>query len=285
VSRSSGKLPVTVVGIAGGTSVGKTTMMLMATAELIARSKDKQATMIAEIDTGDQRIAFDREMQRLATGMTVAPTSGSVPDAFILRVERQKSRSLLYLYDAPGEEFSHIDTFSQHQWLQRADGLMLLVDPAPLPGFIAKTGGLPNPEVQASKTPLNDVVNSCIAGAEKMMARRSSEGLSVPLAVVITKADLEAVKRRVGDLSIGISDGAACRSALWEWGAGGAMQTIEKRFSNVRYFACSALGRTPSEKNTSPFSSYGVLNPLLWILKGTDLPKATNQRRAGREGT
>ncbi|MCX5884405.1 MAG: hypothetical protein NT096_00580 [Proteobacteria bacterium] len=271
-------MPVTVVGIAGGTSVGKTTMMLMATAELIASSRDKQAGIVAEIDTAEQRILFDRERRRLESGVTVAPTSGSVPDAFILRVKYQKCRSLLYLYDAPGEEFSHIDTFSQHQWLQRADGLMLLVDPASLPGFIKQVGCIPDPEVQASKTPLTDVVNSCIVASEKMIGMQSGEGSSVPLAVVITKADLEAVKQRVGNFSVGINNGDLCRHALCEWGAGSAMQTVEKRFSNIKYFACSALGRTPSKKNTAPFSAYGVLDPLLWILEGTDSLKSTNQR-------
>jgi len=252
-----------VVGIVGGTSVGKTTMMLMAIQQLMlmSRSRDQGASISAEIDTSDQRVIFDREWRRLEKGVTVAPTSGSVPDAFILRLKHHQRETLLYLYDAPGEQYSRIESFSQHQWLQSAHGLMLLVDPTSLPGFAADAGH-PDLEDQPSKTPLDDVISSCVAAARKMKQQ------ATPLAVVITKADVKGVRHRLGDISHISPD--ACVSALARWKADSATKNIARHFSNVCYFACSPLGRSPDGKNTAAFTPQGVLDPLVWILDNAD---------------
>jgi len=266
ISPSAGKLPPVLVGIAGGTSAGKTTTMLMAIAQLTGRVPNAQTEAVAEIDTPDQRAIFEREWKRLSQGMTVAPTTGSVPDAFILRLDHGRQKSLLYLYDAPGEQYSRIDRFSRHQYLQHVKGLMLLVDPAGLPRFVAEAGR-PAPEVQASATPLDDVARSTVAAVEKMVERGTSKRLPVPLAVVIAKADLDAVKRRVGDPAVRPPDGAACRDALLTWGAGPALQNLESNFAQLRYFACSALGRIAKAGENRPFEACGVLGPLLWVLE------------------
>jgi hypothetical protein len=271
-SRSSGKLPVAVVGIVGGTSVGKTTMMLMTIAKLMSPPHDGSNGIRAEIDTDDQRAIFEREWGRLQRGEMVAPSSGSVPDAFILRLKHSQKQSLLYLYDAPGEQFQNIDTFSQHQYLQVAAGLLLLVDPASLPGFVEGSKSIAA-EVQASQgseTAIAKVVNTCIAATQKMMPQTSDQRLGLPLAVIITKADMKAVTEQVGDITLGSPDSAVCTKALRSWRADSVVQMLEKNFSNVRYFACSALGRTPNKENTTPFTAYGVLDPLLWILDGSN---------------
>jgi len=269
VSRSSGKLPVSVIGIVGGTGVGKTSMMLMAVANLMTGSQDGSAEINAEIDTPDQRFIFEREWEKLKVGQTAEPTQGSVPDAFILRLNHGQHKSLLYIYDAPGEQFEHIDLFTPHQYLERANGLMLLVDPRSLPGF-GDYAGRVAPVAGRSRTQFENVVNSCISAAERMVAHGSDGRLAMPLAVIVTMADIEAVARRVGDVTAGPSDSDACRRALIEWRGGPSVTTLESHFSKVCYFACSALGRTPNETNTAPFKSYRVLDPLTWILYGVD---------------
>ncbi len=48
--------------------------------------------------------------------------------------------------------------------------------------------------------------------------------------------------------------------------AGNTVRTLEQRFAGVRYFGCTALGRAPDPRNTSPVRPAGVAEPLLWLL-------------------
>jgi len=54
--------------------------------------------------------------------------------------------------------------------------------------------------------------------------------------------------------------------ALEQLGEKRSVQAVDLKFANVRYFACSSLGRTPDPGNTSPFEATGVVEPLLWLL-------------------
>jgi hypothetical protein len=262
VSRSSFKLTTNTVAVIGGKSVGKTSMILMMAHELLDYSDTKQYR--AEIDTPEQRMYYEREWKLLSSGRTVAPTSGSVPDAFILRLSIKGNKSLLYLYDSAGEQFTRISSLSQHAYLQKICGIIILVDPLSLPRYsLADGNDLDNqPGSMRSIVPFKEIVEPLL----NISNRFYSENPNLPVAIVITKADIPLVKNILGDILAGKIAGDKCRNALCAWGAGTELMSIEAKFKNVNYFACSALGRIPDMENKAPFSAYGVLDPLFYVL-------------------
>jgi hypothetical protein len=281
VSRSAFRLPARVVAVVGGKSAGKTTMIHMAVQELLAGGAESAAPLSAQIDTPEQEKVFEDVWRgRLSRGERVVPTSGSVPDAYVLQVTHREGtrarRELVYLYDAPGEQFESIDSFSEHQYLRRVCGILLLVDPASLGGFRKKARGIPQ-EMGGSATPLGDVVGPMRTVVKKMVAADQASGL--PVAVVLTKADHPLVRERVGGVGSEATDGRTCRAALCEWGADAEVADLEAMFRGVRYFACSAQGRMYSDANPAPFAGQRVLEPLTWLLTGAGLPQTQGATR------
>jgi len=70
---------------------------------------------------------------------------------------------------------------------------------------------------------------------------------------------------------------ARCREALARLGEGASLRALEQKFTRLRFFACTALGRMPDPRNLRPFESRGVAEPLLWLLEA---PLATEEARA-----
>jgi hypothetical protein len=58
---------------------------------------------------------------------------------------------------------------------------------------------------------------------------------------------------------------------VWDWFR---YRALEQTFARARYFGCSALGRTPDPRYSSPFQPRGVVEPLLWLLHLDRVPRA-----------
>jgi hypothetical protein len=136
-----------------------------------------------------------------------------------------------------------------------------------------------------SETPFSDTVSVLISGINQMLVRRPTDPCGVPLAVVIAKADALPVDDFpfLANLVTSASNphdealNARCRQALEKLGEGGSVRALEQKFSNIQYYACSALGRSAAFGNNSAFQPRGVLEPLLWLLK----LEAPGKERAG----
>jgi hypothetical protein len=119
--------------------------------------------------------------------------------------------------------------------------------------------------LRPSQTPLDNVVFSTIATLRRIRFNGSQRN-SLPLAIVITKADAKSVQEVLGDIKHQLPTTEQCEEALIQWGAPNSLQLIRQNFKTIRFFACSALGRTPREGDHSPFKGYGIGEPLQWIL-------------------
>lgn len=275
ILSSIGELSERPVAIVGGPSTGKTVFLRQATRQLQARLGALPGSTV-RIDSEEQKRNLEYDLALLDRGQVVAKTAGDVMEAFglALRMPKRKLHWLLYLYDAPGEHFLTRERFGQKQIIQHLAGIVLLVDPFSLSGLSDYTDRLGG-ELQPSQTPFHDVVAVLIAGVNQMLVRRSTDKCNVPLAVVMSKADAiptsdfpfladlcpshgERTDRALSD---------RCRTGLEKLGAGGSIRALEHRFSNVRYFACSALGRTPTLRDPNPFQPVGVAEPFLWMLE------------------
>lgn len=264
-AETGGRVPERLVAIVGGPSTGKTCYQTMLVRELTREEKGNPAPITAEIDNPQDREQWDREGPLLERGEAPPKTQEGVPQAFTLLIRFKRRHYRLYLYDAAGEEYDSIRAFGRHEQIKHIDGLILLSDPFALPGF---TDRLEEEELpaDASPAPLEEVADATINALNRMRGTTGGRRHHVPLAVVINKADTEPVKAELGDVAESPPDSKRCREALLEWGAGAAIRVLENNVANVRYFACSALGRDADEDDDRPFECHGVLEPLAWIL-------------------
>jgi hypothetical protein len=254
-------LPEELVALAGATSVGKTTFLLSSIQSLQEGDSKRLKT---EAVVPQQQEYLEGEITKLKHGTEPAKTDFSLAHAYLLRLERESRQTLLFYYDAAGEVFSSIDSFTNQKVVKYLDGLILLVDPFSLEGLCHEVDRCEE-GIRPSPTPFIDVVAGTIATLHK--ARGSRNRNSILLAVVITKADAQPVKAVLGDVTYRLPTSDKCKDALINWGAGNSLQLLHQNFKTIRYFACSALGRSPDIHNRSPFKAYGVLEPLAWILE------------------
>ncbi len=256
------KLPEELVALAGGPSVGKTVFLVVSTQKLL-KGVSKNSIQ-AEIPVPHQKAELEQGIENLSIGIAPAKTDASLIQAYQLLLHRDSRETWLYYYDAPGEEFSSIDRYGRHENVKHLNGLLLLVDPFSLDGLeheIGKETG----ELRASPVPWEEVVAATIGTLQQMREYRKRLA-AFPLAVVITKADTKAVKKELGDITYAFPTSSACEHTLIKWGAGNAVRLLRQHFTHIRYFACSALGRSPQPGDSRPFQGHGVLEPLLWIL-------------------
>jgi hypothetical protein len=262
LSEDIGELPEELVALVGGPSVGKTNFLLMSTKRLMESKNEKGIQ--AEIVVPGQEQELNQGIADLEAGIPPEKTKVTHTLAYLLRVKRESRKSLLYYYDAAGEEFSSIKRSGCHKNVKHLDGLIFLVDPFCLEGLKYKAA-IEESGLRPSQTPLDNVVSSTIATLHRIRFNGSQRN-SLPLAVVITKADAKSVQEVLGDIKRQLPTSEQCEEALIKWGARNSLQLIRQHFKTLRFFACSSLGRTPREDDYRPFKEYGIEEPLQWIL-------------------
>jgi hypothetical protein len=287
IHSSLGEVPEWPVAVVGGVGAGKTVFLLQAARQLGHWLAERRGT--ARIDAEAQEVEYRRQIATLDRGQVVAKTAGGVAQAIGLAVRvPSRRRCLLYLFDAPGEDFATMRRFGQKQVVRHLRGIVLLVDPFSLPALSVsaeRSGGA----LQASQTPLRDVVHNLIHSVNLMLLRSPHDRCDVPTAVVLSKAD--ALPERdhpflaelcpVNGHRPDEARSARCREALERLGEAASVRALEQKFTRLRYFACTALGRLPDPRDTRPFEPRGVAEPLLWLLDAAD-PKIRADRERGR---
>ena len=253
LGKHAGRARERLVAIVGGPGSGKTSYLLMAVHEILAAGRNGHRSLLrGEIDDPQQEALFREAWHKLERGEPAAKTS-EVMRAALLYGSAAGSRCQLYLYDAPGEEFVSISAMTRQQYFPLLEGFILLVDPASFGNGRGES--------------LRDVVASTLAVAATGIPTRSDGRMRLRVAVVLSKADLADVRCEVGDVRAGGIEGSRCREAIVRWGGESHLRAIEHRFESVEYFACSALGRTPSQERDA-FRAHGVIEPLAWVLTG-----------------
>lgn len=270
-----GELTEQPVAIIGGPGAGKTIFIRQAVRQLQTEIK-AIPDGVFQIEAAAQRQQVENDLRLLDKGQVLAKTAGDVIQALgiTIRISR-KEQFLLYLFDAPGEHFLTMDQFARKQVLQHMTGIILLVDPFSLPALMEGDGRfLASPAAFS----FHRIVEVLIAGVNQMILARPTDRCDVPLAVVLSKADALPVKEYPflqklslnGQLS---SDNNWTRQALNDLGGSRSLHALERKFTNVHYFACTALGRSPDRLDVTPFQPVGVTAPFLWLLGVETLAK------------
>lgn len=256
----AGRARERLVAVVGGPGSGKTNYLLMAVNQVCGGSHDGEARLRGEIDDRAQQAEFEREWEQLRRGVPAAKTA-EVARAFLLYASLAKAKFQLYLYDAPGEEFSSVASMTKQQYFHLLEGFILLVDPLGFESMRSKIGSSDGAVVS-----LEDVVTSTLVTAASGAPAGRSGKLRPRVAVVVSKADVDPVVTEIGDVRRERVQGLRCRDAIMRWGGENALRAIEHRFESVEYFACSPLGRAVATERGRAFEGSGVLAPLAWIL-------------------
>jgi hypothetical protein len=252
--------------------VGKTSYLAMAVQALLDGG-NRDLPVRASFESRSDELEHSERLGALSAGCRLPATQRGIPDALVLRLQRDpRQDERLYLYDASGEEYIGLERESgaEMTFFQDVSGILLMVDPLGLArSHLPVSEGVSEDDPSgASLIPLRLVVGTLCRNVRRFL-RYGYGGLTeIPLAVVITKADCPEVAGRIGAGANRPQDADhdACRRALIEWGAGDQVVAIERDFAAVRYFSCSALGRTPDHTG-KPFVAWNVLPPLLWLLE------------------
>jgi hypothetical protein len=255
------------VPFVGGTSAGKTTLMVAAIGGLLRRSpRDRLWVSFVSQDDEERYWKYHAILSR---NEALDPTRENVPRAFMLWVNAPRRRRLLYLYDPRGEVYHDTSVLRSQGYLRRTSGMIFVADM--LATRAVKTYRLTEAErmvidtARGATLPPNEAREriSQLLRDETMLARRTAP-LPIRLAVVVSKKD--ALDRLPLAKPLGRTGKPAGHHTVRSWLSDvdhvGLVQPFEEDFRSVRFWAVSAHRATGSSSNHLEAAA----EPLLWIL-------------------
>ncbi|MGB8346468.1 MAG: hypothetical protein WCD86_16405 [Ktedonobacteraceae bacterium] len=287
LSEGIGLGPSIAIPIVGGQSAGKTTYIISAVNAFIQRyQKAPYHYAISFIDPGSQQL-FEKNVHQLAAGRMLAKTPDIAPQAYMLKITKPETRipKLLFIYDAAGEVFSTDSNMSAQLYYKYIHGIIFIIDPCALPAY-RRMHQDEIEQVRSSLAPseldVDLVYQHLLRIIETYHGVHSTKPHSLPIAVVVTKVDALGLEKEIGSLAV--SDMLSTEQTLFsssqngtihflvraflrKYGLNNLTDELEWRFSSVRYFSCSAFGRSPDTSISGGFAPVRVLDPLAWLLE------------------
>jgi GTPase SAR1 family protein len=289
--------PGRIVALVGAKNAGKSTYIAVLLHELMNRvGTELDASLVACDDRTIDRYKRDfarplYDQRKLLPTTPSAATAPREPMVFLLsrsRESRWRSRveSLaLVLFDTAGEDLRSRDVRDLHlRYLQAADAVIYLVDPAELPGTPGAGEGDDDPV---------DVLARVTETLRERHGLRPGERLRIPLAVALTKIDAlgpevarqSALHRERGlagrlDLDDREAVHEQVRALLHDWQAAPLDRYLDQHYAEYSLFGVSALGGVPydGQVGAGGVRPYRVEDPLLWLLHRFGLLDAARER-------
>jgi len=275
------------VPIMGGPSAGKSAFLFGAVRQLL----DHEANSLgfrAELFDKRSEGAYRSVVGLLQSGRPPDKTRDPIPRAFNLALHRNgRLAFLLYLYDPAGEAYQEADKLAAHGFNDYLSGMLLIVDPFAIAVVRSRYAAELKRErgsLKPSELPIEDAVDRLLLTLEADFGLSKRGRVKQPLAIVVNKVDAFDLEGIIGETAVDRALAArsgdrptdrdavrnsVLRDQLLDWGEEAFISRIEGRFSNVRYFSCSALGRMP-DGSGAEFTASAVLPPLLWIFGHAD---------------
>ena len=273
------------IPLVGGPTAGKSSLLSAMMFELSQKAQTGQLKLEFPEKKDERLFAVCREA--FENGQTVAKTAAYSPTAFMAAIEDGRGKSaLVYAYDAAGELYQGAPELQGQEYYSYTHGIVLVIDPYSMPD-VQKAQGSEYKSVQHAIRPSSELTESVYGRmVESLRGFSQTTGrIDQPLAVVVTKTDALGLRQQIQSESRG-GEASELSDAVKQWlvkhGEGNLVRTIERDFKDVRYFACSALGRIPGQepagaatdldaelgiaRRPRPFKPVDVLHPLAWLL-------------------
>lgn len=253
------------IQLVGWTTAGKTTFLAAFWHEYQEWMKNRQDVSLK----GDPAHDFMDLESLFDTGISSATPDQNAKMYSIFHYIQKKTPVQMAIYDIAGEAFG--SQFDQQQMLKQrqfsyCEGFLFVIDPASTPNDVS------------------DGLSNFISSMEEEKGKSSEKTVAVPAAILITKGDL--YKKEIGfphikatyknvlsansevPLTLEQHQDDVCRTFLIKNGFGNAVNLLEAKFSNIRYFPVSAMGHA----ETRQFEPWGVLEPVFWLMNHDKCP-------------
>lgn len=249
------------IQLVGGVGTGKTTFLAAFWHEYKDWLSQRHDTLFEAVPAD---AFFDLE-EWFDTGKSESTLETNANMYSIIHTSGQNTSVQMTIYDIAGEAFDFAKSDTQQQQFRYCEGFLVVVDPTATPSYVSET--------------IANFINSL----DEIIGKHSSLAASVPVAVILTKSDLN--KKEIGLPRIRASyksgsdselqltpeqhQNNICRTFLFEHGYGNAINLIEAKFSNIRYFPVSAMGHNVEDGQYEP---WGVLEPVFWLMRNDNCP-------------
>ncbi|KKG06107.1 TRAFAC clade GTPase domain-containing protein [Methanosarcina mazei] len=292
--NSRGSAPIC-IPVVGGRSVGKTAFITAFSKDFIekvAPAKSWEVEFYNKAKSGMFE-EIKNDYQTGSTRMTERPQDinkpSSISFSFFVKGNEFKPERLVHIYDIAGEVFtdnSENEIQNQYGYCQ---GIALIIDPFSIPSVRYKFESELTPEDIAGigRADINGIINSFLNKLKDITGLTDGMKISVPLAVVISKADSAGLFNELGESAVNtfmannpgkynnridVQD-YLCRKFLVDNGMENFLNIINLKFKNNRFFVCSAIGHT---RNKGAYQPKGIMEPMEWLFRNADSKMATS---------
>lgn len=201
-------------------------------------------------------------------GDTVKTPAGVLPSALTVKFTVGRRKALVHLFDAAGEFYGDRQDNGDLEFLDHAQGFVLVIDPFSLPWVGDQLGEThpadPNPAASAAQEP--EAVYQTTARRLRDYGVRTEHRA---LAVTLVKADLLTGLPPAADLHPD-----RVRQWLIDAGMDNLVHSAERDFGDVRYFLVASVPVGQAGPGRSPAA------PLNWLVSHAGLPLLPQETRS-----
>ncbi len=265
----------------GGSKSGKTVFLSAYFHEYLEKLRKNRNL---EVEISDQYRPFFDELEEWYSGIDCPATAQLNSQMYPLLINSSLGvKRQFSIYDIAGEMFDGFTADSEilQQQFHYCNGLLFLIDPF-------SSGNLRDDRMNSgedmsdfSDMPVEDVVTNFINYLVTTGHKKANARCTIPMAILIAKADVREIKRAIGPAKIAsvfrnnqdvyasyedARDGE-CRKFLIDIGLSATVENLETEFSNLHYFPVSAMGHAP---DGSEYEPWGVTDAIDWMLPLAD---------------
>ena len=269
------------IPVVGGANAGKTCYVLMAIKQIQDNAEKLGLDFEYQYVAGDE---YKENIKRMESGLCPQKTSDLAFKYynFFLSSKEDKTKNLISVCDIAGEVFENQDAMTRQQGYRFADGMIVVIDPLSISEFKNELQKKLSPQefqaLNASTEPIEDILSRLINTMESLYHVDAKSTIKKTIVVVFTKCDIRGLDDRIGatainqyldqnrNVSFCDASNTLCERFLAEYGENSFLNTVKGKFSEVQFFACSALGHNDSGKK---FTAVNVEQPLLWLIDKT----------------
>jgi len=256
------------ISVVGGSSSGKTVLMSAFYHELFESIRRNGSRLSVEIPDASKYMFED--LERWYEGATCDPTAEtdtSIMYSVLFNASVFDARKQFSVYDIAGEAFRdpEISAMIPQKQFKFSDGIVIVIDPlaAELMRSEAEANG--DDITNYSESEASTVITNFVSYLKTNLSSKGvTRTIQKPVSVVITKADLPSVKRRISYTHIrhevkqkhyadfDTARDELCKNFLADIGMTNAISAIDANFSNVHYYPVSAIGHEPDGEAYEP---------------------------------
>ncbi len=269
--------------VVGGVSSGKTVLLSAFYHEMFERLK-KSKNICVEIP--EMHKEMFENMERWFGGERCPATAlSSTADMYSVLIKSDDFRTArqFSLYDLAGEAFNdpQMATMIPQKQMRDSDGAIIVIDPLSAMAMRREASSEGDDTKGYSVAEAAEIINNFVVYLKAVLTNDNLRNKSSkPVSVVITKADLSSISRRISYHKIRMimnsnpnvfgsfeeARDEVCREFLTDIGLSDAVKTIEAGFSEVHYFPVSAMGHT---ENGEEYEPEHVIEPFCWLIERT----------------